>query len=75
MRKFPELRFRQIHLDFHTSEHIEDTYRIIGEAYKLVEQREQFAEGLSPVSEIAVVCASTAIGKPDREDAETGACK
>ena len=24
MTKFPELRFRQVHLDFHTSEHIGD---------------------------------------------------
>lgn len=53
----------------------EDTYRLIGEAYKLVEQREAFAKGLIPVSDIAVVCASTALGDPGREDAETGACK
>lgn len=53
----------------------EDTYRIIGEAYKLVEQREAFAKGFRPVSEIAVVCASAATGNPHCEDAETGACK
>ncbi len=52
----------------------EETYHIIGEAYKLVEEREKFAEGLEPVSDIAVLCSSVAIRNAARDAGETGAC-
>ncbi len=52
----------------------EETYRIIGEAYKLVEEREKFAKGYEAVSDIAVVCASTTLKDSKMESGETGAC-
>lgn len=51
-----------------------ETYRIIGEAYALVEEREKLCDNVEAVSDIGVVCGSAALGEAHREEGESGAC-
>lgn len=51
-----------------------ETYRIIGEAYKLVEEKEPWCEDATNVAEIGVLCPSAVAQDGDLEEAEIGAC-
>ncbi|MCX7012367.1 MAG: hypothetical protein NTW86_07365 [Candidatus Sumerlaeota bacterium] len=51
----------------------EETYCIIGEAYRDVAAKQKWCEHVTPVSEIAVVCPSAVRKDPRVDDAEVGA--
>ena len=51
----------------------EETYRIIGEAYKRVEEREPWLEGAEHVVDVAVLAPSGVHKNRDLEDSEVGA--
>jgi len=54
----------------------EETYRIIGKAYKDVEEREEWLAGASPVADVAVLAQELEEEKGHRIDAsEAGACR
>jgi len=51
----------------------EETYRIIGEAYKRVEEREEWLAGATPVADVAVLAPSAVHKDPGLEPSEVGA--
>ena len=54
----------------------EDTYRIIGEAYRYIEEREEWLIDTRPVAEVAVLSPSAVNRITVREDrSESGACR
>ena len=51
----------------------EETYRIIGEAYARVEEREEWIEGAVPVADVAILAPSAVHKDRDLEPSEVGA--
>lgn len=51
----------------------EETYRIIGEAYRDVEEREDWLVGAEPVADVAILAPSAVMKNVDLEESEIGA--